>query len=66
MEIYVGHTKYSTLIPLQKLWFQHMWPALEQELKGQEVLAAVLEPILFLVKECSPEEYVSIVLPALR
>ncbi len=51
---------------LQKLWFQHTWPILESEVRSQEVLAAVLEPVLFLVKECSPEEYRGIVLPALR
>ena len=51
---------------LQKLWFQHTWPVLEHEIRSQEVLAAVLEPVLFLVKECSPEEYGSIILPALK
>ncbi len=51
---------------MQKLWFQHTWPILESEVRSQEVLAAVLEPVLFLVKECSPEEYRGIVLPALR
>ena len=32
----------------------------------QEVLAAVLEPVLFLVKECTHAEYCELVLPALR
>nr|XP_040582110.1 SCY1-like protein 2 [Lepeophtheirus salmonis] len=50
----------------RKLWFQHCWPLLEQEIRSQEVLAAVLEPVLFLVKECSPEEYTKIILPSLR
>ena len=50
----------------QKLWFQHTWPILEKEIRSQEVLAAVLEPVLFLVKECQPMEYEEIILPALR
>ena len=50
----------------QKLWFQHTWPLLEQEIRSQEVLAAVLEPVLFLVGECSPQEYTNIILPVLR
>ena len=51
---------------LQKLWFQYMWPILEQEVRSQEALAAALEPVLFLVNECSPEEYSAIILPVLR
>ena len=51
---------------LQKLWFQHIWPILEQEVRSQEVLAAVLEPVLFLVKECTHDEYRDLILPALR
>lgn len=50
----------------RKLWFQHTWPLLEQEIKSQEVLAAVLEPVLFLVGECQLEEYANIILPVLR
>ena len=50
----------------QKLWFQYMWPILEQEIRSQEALAAALEPVLFLVNECSPEEYSAIILPVLR
>ena len=43
-----------------------MWPILEQEVRSQEALAAALEPVLFLVNECSPEEYSAIILPVLR
>lgn len=56
----------NSIFMFQKLWFQHTWPVLEQEIRSQEVLAAVLEPVLFLVKECSPEEYGNIILPALK
>lgn len=50
----------------QKLWFQHVWPCLQQEMKTQEVLAAVLQPIIFLVQECTLEEYESLILPSFR
>ena len=58
-------TQVFPFIP-RKLWFQHTWPLLEQEVRSQEVLAAVLEPVLFLVRECSPQEYCNIILPVLR
>jgi SCY1-like protein 2 len=35
-------------------------------MKTQEVLAAVLQPIIFLVQECTVEEYESIILPSFR
>ncbi|XP_021921574.1 SCY1-like protein 2 [Zootermopsis nevadensis] len=50
----------------RKLWFQHIWPCLQQEMKTQEVLAAVLQPIIFLVQECTIEEYESAILPSFR
>ncbi|XP_046394764.1 SCY1-like protein 2 isoform X2 [Ischnura elegans] len=50
----------------RKLWFQHVWPHLQLEMRTQEVLAAVLQPVLFIVRECSAEEYQSIILPAFR
>ncbi|XP_033608206.1 SCY1-like protein 2 isoform X4 [Cryptotermes secundus] len=50
----------------RKLWFQHVWPSLQQEMKTQEVLAAVLQPIIFLVQECTIEEYENIILPSFR
>merc|ERR1719150_479858 len=58
-------TEVFPFIP-RKLWFQHMWPLLQQEIRSQEVLAAVLEPVLFLIMECSPEEYSTMILPSLR
>ena len=57
---------FVVLFILQKLWFQYMWPILEQEIRSQEALAAALEPVLFLVNECSAEEYSAIILPVLR
>ncbi|KAF6201765.1 hypothetical protein GE061_004160 [Apolygus lucorum] len=50
----------------RKLWFQHVWPCLQQEMRTQEVLAAVLQPILYLIQECSLEEYEDLILPSFR
>ncbi|XP_054274945.1 SCY1-like protein 2 isoform X2 [Macrosteles quadrilineatus] len=50
----------------RKLWFQHVWPSLQQEMRTQEVLAAVLQPIIHLIQECSVDEYENIILPAFR
>ncbi|XP_071541659.1 SCY1-like protein 2 isoform X3 [Panulirus ornatus] len=50
----------------QKLWFLHVWPSLQQEMRTQEVLAAVLQPILQLISDISTDEYENIVLPHFR
>lgn len=51
---------------LQKMWYQHVWPSLQQEMRTQEVLAAVLQPVLYLIQESTVEEYESIILPSFR
>lgn len=53
-------------IPLQKLWWQHIWVSLQQDLRTQDSLAAVLQPILVLIQESTLEEYEEIVLPVFR
>ncbi|GAB6033329.1 hypothetical protein CHUAL_013097 [Chamberlinius hualienensis] len=53
------------LIP-KKLWFQHVFPSLQQEIQSQEVLAAALQPILVLIQESTAEEYLNIILPSIR
>ncbi|XP_037085326.1 SCY1-like protein 2 isoform X2 [Pollicipes pollicipes] len=50
----------------RKLWFQHVWPCLREEMLAQEVLAAVLQPILNIISEISQEEYETIILPRFR
>ncbi|KAI9550555.1 hypothetical protein GHT06_005057 [Daphnia sinensis] len=50
----------------KKLWFQHVWPSLQQELRTQEVLAAALQPILLMIQEISPEEYQLHIMPTIR
>ncbi|XP_073976277.1 SCY1-like protein bma isoform X3 [Rhodnius prolixus] len=61
------HTLKETLPYIdRKLWFQHVWPCLQQEMKTQEVLAAVLQPIIYIIQECSVDEYEQIILPSFR
>ncbi|XP_037045286.1 SCY1-like protein 2 [Bradysia coprophila] len=50
----------------RKLWWQHVWPCLQQEMRTAEVLAAVLQPALALVHESTPTEYETIILPTFR
>lgn len=50
----------------QKLWWQHVWPSLQPDLKTQDSLAAVLQPILVLVQESTVEEYEGTILPIFR
>ncbi|XP_060534730.1 SCY1-like protein 2 isoform X3 [Cylas formicarius] len=50
----------------KKLWYQHVWPSLQQEMRSQEVLAAVLQPVLYLIQESTIEEYESMILPSFR
>ncbi|XP_068250884.1 LOW QUALITY PROTEIN: SCY1-like protein 2 [Palaemon carinicauda] len=50
----------------QKMWFLHVWPSLQQEMRTQEVLAAVLQPILQLISEITTDEYENIILPHFR
>ncbi|XP_066155262.1 SCY1-like protein 2 isoform X2 [Euwallacea fornicatus] len=50
----------------KKLWYQHVWPSLRQEMCSQEVLAAVLQPVLFIVQESTVEEYETFILHNFR
>ncbi|XP_057660575.1 SCY1-like protein 2 isoform X2 [Diorhabda carinulata] len=50
----------------KKMWYQTVWPCLQQEMRTQEVLAAVLQSVLYFVQEASTDEYKSIILPSLR
>ncbi|KAL5291270.1 hypothetical protein ACFFRR_010588 [Megaselia abdita] len=50
----------------RKLWWQHIWPSLSNEMKSAEVLAAVLQPVLAIVQDATHQEYETIILPALR
>ena len=55
-----------TCIIIQKLWFQHIWPSLQQELRTQEVLAAALQPVFLMIQGMSAEEYHVHVMPTIR
>ncbi|XP_023332600.1 SCY1-like protein 2 isoform X2 [Eurytemora carolleeae] len=50
----------------RKLWLQQIWPILDQELNKQEVMAAVLESALFLIRECSQQEYQTFIQSSIR
>ncbi|KAG5678284.1 hypothetical protein PVAND_007972 [Polypedilum vanderplanki] len=50
----------------RKLWWQHVWPFLQQEMKAAEVLAAVLQPALAMVQEATANEYEEFILPTFR
>ncbi|XP_025993291.1 SCY1-like protein 2 isoform X2 [Solenopsis invicta] len=50
----------------RKLWYQHIWTYLHAELQTQEVLSAVLQPMLYIVQNSTKEEYERIVFPTLK
>ncbi|OXA61727.1 SCY1-like protein 2 [Folsomia candida] len=50
----------------KKLWFQHVWPTLRDEMKTQEVLAAALQPIFLLISQSTAEEFQNIILPSFK
>ncbi|KAJ2954300.1 hypothetical protein O0L34_g2550 [Tuta absoluta] len=50
----------------KKLRWQHVWPALQLEVRTAEVLASVLQPIIWLTNECTQDEFSHYVLPTLK
>ncbi|XP_075991085.1 SCY1-like protein bma isoform X2 [Anticarsia gemmatalis] len=50
----------------KKLRWQHVWPCLQLEVRTAEVLAAVLQPVIWLTNEASPDEFSLYVLPTLK
>ncbi|CAH0402045.1 unnamed protein product [Chilo suppressalis] len=50
----------------KKLRWQHVWPALQLEVRTAEVLAAVLQPIIWLTNEATQDEFTHYVLPTLK
>ncbi|XP_013179550.1 PREDICTED: SCY1-like protein 2 isoform X2 [Papilio xuthus] len=50
----------------KKLRWQHVWPALQMEVRTAEVLAPVLQPIIWLTNEATHEEFDNYVLPVLK
>ncbi|RWS28073.1 SCY1-like protein 2 [Leptotrombidium deliense] len=50
----------------KKMWFQHILPSMEAELQSSEVLAAALQPILYMIEELSVEEYHTYILPIIK
>ncbi|CAK1588685.1 unnamed protein product [Parnassius mnemosyne] len=50
----------------KKLRWQHVWPALQLEVRTAEVLYAVMQPIVWLTNEATPDEFSQYVLPTLK
>ncbi|CAH0578222.1 unnamed protein product [Chrysodeixis includens] len=50
----------------KKLRWQHVWPALQLEVRTAEVLASVLQPVIWLTNECTQDEFSHYVLPTLK
>ncbi|XP_041986366.1 SCY1-like protein 2 [Aricia agestis] len=50
----------------KKLRWQHIWPALQLEVRISEVLAAVLQPIIWMTNDSTEEEFAQYVLPTLK
>ncbi len=48
------------------MWYQHILPSMEAELQTPEVLAAALQPIIYMIEESSTEEYQDVILPFIR
>ncbi|KAF7395478.1 hypothetical protein HZH68_009528 [Vespula germanica] len=61
-------TTLKELLPYipKKLLYQHIWWYLQAELQTQEVLSAVLQPILYIIEKSTKEEYEKIIFPTLR
>lgn len=51
---------------MQKMWYMHIWPVLYQEAMASEVLAAVLQPIFYIIQNATQLEYEEILLPTFR
>ncbi|XP_015781451.1 SCY1-like protein 2 [Tetranychus urticae] len=50
----------------KKMWFQHILPTISAELQFNDVLAAALQPILYIIEECNTDEYQNYILPIIR
>lgn len=50
----------------KKLRWQHIWPALQTEVRTAEVLASVLQSVMWMVKEADEAEFEVYILPTLK
>ncbi|CAL1266831.1 unnamed protein product [Larinioides sclopetarius] len=50
----------------KKLWYMHVLPSLNSELQTPEVLAAALQPLLYMIEESTTDEYTELILPVFR
>lgn len=64
--LYVYIRAFSPVSFAQKLTYQHIWTYLAAELQTQEVLSAVLQPMLYIIQNSTKEEYDQILFPTLK
>ncbi|CAK1554929.1 unnamed protein product [Leptosia nina] len=50
----------------KKLRWQNVWPVLQSEFKVSEMIPSVLRPVFWLVNECTPEEFETVIYPTVR
>ena len=48
------------------MWCQHILPSMECELQSPEVLAAALQPIIYMINEATVEEFQAYILPFIK
>ncbi|KAI2801048.1 hypothetical protein BLOT_011622, partial [Blomia tropicalis] len=50
----------------KKMWCQHILPSMECELQCPDVLAAALQPIIYIINESSVQEFQEFILPFIK
>ncbi|KAJ8737555.1 hypothetical protein PYW08_000150 [Mythimna loreyi] len=53
------------VIPVKLRW-QHIWPGLQNEIRTAEVLAAVLQSVMWLIKESNDDEFTFYIFPTIK
>lgn len=48
------------------MWCKHILPSMECELQSPEVLAAALQPIIYMINEATVEEFQESILPFIK
>lgn len=48
------------------MWYMHILPSMECELQSPEVLAAALQPIIYMINESSAQEFQEFILPFIK
>ena len=48
------------------MWYMHILPSMECELQSPEVLAAALQPIIYMINESTAQEFQEFILPFIK